>query len=114
MGASGGSEREHDNLWAEMTKVRERSHKAEAAATRALFESEKCHGISTRLNEQEVEIVKIGKDIAAVVKAHDDLKSSIDRLLSRFAWAVGIVVTVITAVSQLLWWLFQQLPMKVG
>ncbi len=100
----------HEGIWSEISRMRERQSKVENLCEKALFQSEKCKGLSDKVNAHQIEVAKMGKDVEATTEAVSSINAKLDSMLGKVALVVGVIVTVVTAIAQGLWWIFQ----KVG
>ena len=115
MGASGGSEREHDNLWKEVDKLRGKIGDIQNQLTVASLRSEKCEENVDKLHAQEITMGGMQRDVgnmAARLDAMDGLVKKMEGLPLKVLGLVLAGVPVVSLVLQLAWWLFETVTKK--
>lgn len=110
------NDREHDQIWSEVSKLRERQHKVETVAQEAVLKSEKCDGLSTKVNGQEVRLVMMERDVSSVAQNAQAITLKVERISGQLASLPGKVFAIVVASVPViyiivagLWWLFQKL-----
>ena len=117
MAGSGGSEREHDNLWKEVDKLRGKIGDIQNQLTVASLRSEKCEENVDKLHAQEITMGGVQRDVGNMATRLDAMDVLVKKMEGLPFKVLGIVLAGVPVVSlalQLAWWLFQQLTAKNG